>query len=127
MNQLTELREDIANALNEAGIRAVEFNDTKLVPPIAVIIPDDQYIVARPGDQFGELSIGVQVLILGPRATEKVAATAMDELIVNAVVALEDFDIVSVTAPGEATLNNVNYFGSIINIEVQIKLRKEVK
>lgn len=126
MNQLTELRADIANALNEAGIRAVDFNETKIVPPLAVVIPDDQYIVVRQGDQFGELNIGVQVLILGPRATESVAATAMDDLIVKAVLALDDFDIVSVSAPGEATLNGVNYFGSIINIEVQLILRKEV-
>lgn len=126
MNTLSEIRADVANTLNEAGIRAVDFNSTKVVPPVAVVIPDEQYLTVRTGDRFGAYNVAIQVLILGPKATEKVAAVTMDELILKAVAALdEEFDVINVSAPGEARLNEANYFGSIINIEIQITLGKE--
>lgn len=123
MNTLSEIRKDIANTLSEAGIRAVDFNSTKIVPPVAVVIPDENYLTVRGGDRFGHYNVAIQVLILGPKAVEKVAATEMDDLILKAVTVLDsEFDVVNVSAPGEARLNDVNYFGSIINIEIQITL-----
>ena len=124
-NQLTELRADIANVLDEAGIRSVDFNSTKIVPPLAVVIPDDEYVTVQDGGIFGHYNVAIQVLLLGPKATEKVAAAVMDEMIMKAVTALdEEFDVINVSAPGEARLNDAVYFGSIINIEIQIKLEK---
>lgn len=126
MNTLSELRKDIATVLDEAGIRAIDFNSTKIVPPVAVVIPDEQYLTVRTGDRFGSYNVAIQVLLLGPKAVEKVAAEEMDKLILKAVASLdEEFDVVNVSAPGEASLNGVNYFGSIINIEIQITLGKE--
>lgn len=126
MNALTEVRTDIANLLSEAGIRAVDFNETRIVPPLAVVIPSDEYITAKEGNVYGHYNISIQVLILGPKATEKVASTKMDELIITAIGALDDHvDIINVSAPGEARLNDTNYFGSIIDIEVQLKFGKD--
>ena len=128
VNPLSELRHDIANALSEAGIRAVDFAESKLSPPLAVVVPDDNYIVLQAGtSQFGEYSVSVQVMILGPaKSSNKAAADMMDEMILTAIRALdEDFDIVNVSAPGEASLNGNTYYGSIIQIEAQIKLGED--
>lgn len=126
MNPLIELRTDLATALNEAGLRTVDWAETRFVPPMVVITPDSEYITQREGDRFGHFNVGIQVLVLGPERNTKAAAEAMDEMLLTAINALsDDFDIVSVTAPGEAALNEKFYYGSIISIEAQIILGKD--
>lgn len=126
MNQLTDLRVDIANALNEAGIRSVEYGDSKVAPNMAVIVPSPDYVSQRSGDSFGEYNINLMVLLLGPKATPALAASVMDEMILKAFFALEsDFEIERISAPDEVTLNGVNYFGSMIEIAAQIILRED--
>lgn len=127
MNQLTELRTDIANALNEAGIRSVDYGDTKLSPNIAVVVPGDDYISQRSGDGFGEFNIGIRVLLIGPKATPAMQAKGMDDLILKAFFALNDhFDIVRVSPPDEVTLNGTTYFGAVLEIDAQLILREDV-
>lgn len=126
MNQLTELRTDIANALNEAGIRSVDYGDTKLNPNMAVVVPGDDYISQQSGDGFGEFSIGIRVLLLGPKATPAMQAQVMDDLILKAFFALSnDFDIERLSAPDEVTLNGVTYFGAVIDIAAKLILRED--
>lgn len=127
VNPLKELRAEIANCLSEAGIRTVDYAATRITPPLAVVQPDDNYISVESGTTFGAYVVTVQVLVLGPNATAKVAADQMDDLLWSAVNALdEEFDIVSVTAPGEARLDNATYFGSIITIETNTSLGKDI-
>lgn len=126
MNPITEVREDLATTLNEAGIRTFGYAAEKLVPPCAAIDPHDEYITLREGDRFGNYNIAVRILILGPRASEKVAAEQMDDLILKALRALnEDFDVVSVSAPGRTQLGSTEVFAAIIEVEVQINLGKD--
>ncbi|WP_148222535.1 hypothetical protein [Rhodococcus opacus] len=129
VNPLSELRQDIATALSEAGIRTVDYAETKLSPPLAVVVPDDNYIVLQTGNnfKFGEYNVAVQVMLLGPpKSSNRVAADSMDELILTAIRALdEDFDIVNVSAPGEAAFSGNTYFGAIIQIEAQLKLGED--
>lgn len=104
----------------------MDWAETRFVPPMVVITPDAEYITVREGDRFGQFNVGIQVLVLGPERNTKAAADAMDKMLLTAINALnDDFDIVSVTAPGEAQLNNLTYFGSIISVEAQINLGKD--
>lgn len=128
MNPLSDLRADIATALSEAGIRTVDYAESKLSPPLAVVVPDDNYIVLQSGNsRFGEYNVAVQVMLLGPpKSSNRVAADSMDNLILTAIRALdEDFDIVNVSAPGEAPFGGSTYYGAIIQIEAQLKLGED--
>lgn len=126
VNPLSEVRATVKTLLSEAGIRAVDYDTEKVVPPLALIVPDDNYVSLRDGGRFGHHNVAIQVLLLGPNATAKVAAEKMDEMIVTALNALpEEYDIIAVTAPGEARLNDAVYYGSVINIEIQISLGGE--
>lgn len=126
MNQLTELRTDIANALNEAGIRSVDYGTTKVGENMAIVVPSDDYISQRSGDGFGEFNIGIRVLLLGPKATAAMQAKVMDDLLLKAFFALsDDFDIERVSAPDEVTLNGATYYGAMIEIAAQLILRED--
>lgn len=127
VNPLKDLRAEIANCLSEAGIRTVDYAATRITPPLAVVQPEQNYITQEVGTTFGQYTITIEVLILGPNATAKVAADTMDDFLWSAVNALdEEFDIVSVTAPGEARLEGATYFGSVITIESNTKLGKDI-
>lgn len=125
MGSLNSLREDVKAALGEAGIRAIEYAESKVVPPIAVVVPDDPYVIASTGNTFGQYSVGIRVLLIGGKGTNKVAANELDGMIEKAVLALEDFDVTEVSAPGETILNGTSHFGSIISIEATITFKED--
>lgn len=123
VNALTTLREDVATILSEAGINSIGYAETRFVPPVALIVPDDDYVSLREGSRFGHVNVALKVLLIGPRATEKVGAEQFDEMIITALKALSDeFEIVTVQSPGEVTVNDAPYFAAVITIEVEIKL-----
>lgn len=128
MTALNSLRAEVKQVLEGAGIRAIEYAENKVVPPIAVVVPDEPYIVrpeASRANTFGEFNVGIRVLLIAGKGTSKVQANELDSMIEKAVVALEDFDVVEVTAPGETVLNGVSHFGSIISIEATLKFEEE--
>lgn len=126
MNSLTELRTDVANVLTTAGIKAVHYNVDRYTPPLALVVPDDNYVTVREGDRFGSINVAIQVLLIGDKWTAKLGADKFDEMILDALKALGDeFDIVSVSAPSEVVINEEEHYASIIAIEVQIHLGKD--
>ena len=128
MNPLTELREDLANTLSEAGIRAFGYAEPKLVPPCAAIVPNSDYLNIREGDVFGQTNIAIDILLLGVKATERAGSEKMDDLILKALHALSDeFDVTGVTAPGIYNVNGAELFSCIISVEVQINLTEGSK
>lgn len=125
MNPLTDIRNELANTMSEAGIRAFGYAETKLVPPCAAIVPDEAYVSLREGDLFGNYNVAVRILLLGPKATEKVGSEVMDDLILKALRALnDDFDVMGVSAPAVTQVNGVDTYAAIIEVEVQINLMK---
>lgn len=118
------MRLDIAELLSNEGIKSAHYNVERYVPPIALVIPDENYLSVRPGDRFGEVNVAVQVILIGGRtATELASMEQFDDMILKALKVLNDsYDIVSVTPPREVSVNETSHYASIITIEDQIKL-----
>lgn len=126
VNALTTLRADVAEILSDAGIKAIHYQENRITPPCAIVIPDDNYVSFREGDRFGYINVALQVLLLGPRTTERTGAEMFDGMILTALKALGDeFDIATVQAPSEVMINEVEYFAVVITLEVQIQLGKD--
>lgn len=125
---LTDLRVEIAEALDAAGIKAVEYIGETITPPCAVVVPGQPYLVwptRSNGVPFGSVQVNVDVLLLVTESTAaKSAASRIDDLVVNAVETLDDreqYDVVSATRPGVVTLRGAKYVGASLSMQ---KLQK---
>lgn len=128
VNVLTTLREDISDALTEAGIKAVEYVQENIVPPVAVVVPADPYVTLPEGrNPYGSpYSVKMQILVIAGKGTNKTTANKIDSMIVDVLDALDDWDITEVTAPQEVRLKGVPYMGAVVTLESNTKLEKEV-
>lgn len=126
VNVLSELRKEVKDILNSAGLRAFDYMENKAVPPFAVVIPDDPYLM--PSDTFGgKLTIRFKVFIAGPRGLSNKQAQDTEDMIIKAILVLrEEYDILNVSSPlpRELIQNNVEVFGSEIDIEATINLEE---
>lgn len=127
VNPLTSLREEIVDVLTEAGIKASEYVQENIVPPVAVVIPATPYITLPEGkNPFGEYNVNMQILLIAGKGTNKTAANKIDSMIVDVLDALEDWDITEVTAPQEVRLKGTPFMGAVVTLEQNTKLEKEV-
>lgn len=129
VNTLTDMRTEISNVLKAAGIKSVDYVSEQIIPPVAIVVPADPYISTPVGvNPFNApYAVNLQILLLGPKATSKGAATQMDELIVSCLDALDDYDITEVTAPGEVTIKGGSvYSGAVLTLNQNTNITKEV-
>lgn len=129
VNALTTLRTDVKEVLEDAGLKAAEYVNEAVVPPVCVVVPASPYITTPEGENpFGyPYTVVLNVLVIGGKGTNKTAATNIDSMIVNVVDTLdEDWDVTEVTAPMEMTLNNGTYLGAVVTLEITTSITKEV-
>lgn len=127
VNPLTNIREEITDALTEAGIKAIEYVKENIVPPVAVVIPATPYVTLPEGkNPFGEYNINIMILLIAGKGTNKGTAEKIDSMIVDVLDALDDWDITEVTAPQEMNLKGTPYMGAVVTLEQNTKLEKEV-
>lgn len=125
MTAVGDFRENVRAALQAGGLKAVDYLAETLVPPVAAVVPGDPYLTTEGEDiPFGHMMVRVSVLLVGAKATNKSAATQMDEMIETAVDAVEDadFDVMEVGAPQQMLLNGVKYVGTYLSLEQNIKI-----
>jgi len=129
VNTLTDLREQVKDTLTAEGIKAVDYVQENIIPPVCVVVPANPYITLPEGNSFAtNYSVGLHVLIIGGRGTNKTAATQIDSMIVNVIDALDDdWDITEVSAPQEMTLKGTSYMGAVVTLETNTDVRKEVE
>lgn len=127
LNTLTELRTQVKDVLTTAGLKASDYVPETISPPIALVIPAEPYVTLGEGrNPFGHYSVGIHVLLIGPKGTNKTAAEKVDSMILDTMSALEDWEITEVTQPGEVVLKGIAYMGSVVTLTQNIKLIKEV-
>lgn len=128
VNTLTTIRTDVKAALDLAGLKATEYVNENIVPPVCVVVPANPYITMPEGQNpFGQYSVGIHVLVIGGKGTNKTAASQIDSLLCTVIDTLEeDWDITEVTAPQEMSLKGIAYIGAVVTLETNTKIEKEV-
>lgn len=118
---LTALRTEVASLLEAAEIRAVEYVGETITPPCAVVVPGQPYLVwptRSNGVPFGQVQVNVDVLLLVTESTAaKSAAERIDQLVEDALGALDELDVVSATRPGVVTLRGAKFVGASLTIQ----------
>jgi len=123
VNTLSEVRAQVKELLEATGLRTYDYAKEKAVPPYAVVVPNDPYLV--PSETFGQYTIRFVVFVAGPRGTSNQQAEDTEEMVVKAINAFKDqTDVyvvqVSSPLPRELTQLNLTVFGSEIEIEAEI-------
>lgn len=123
---LGELRQDVADDLEAAGITARPYTSDVLTPPCAFVVPGSPYLdsTSDRADVFlGEVLVRLDVLLLVGEADPAPSATTVDELIETAHAALDvRHHVTRVTRPGVTPVNPADpdaarHLGAVLSIE----------
>ncbi|AOZ63671.1 hypothetical protein SEA_WEASELS2_82 [Rhodococcus phage Weasels2] len=128
VGRLREARKLIKEALEDSGIKAVDYNESNIIPPVAIIVPNEEYIL-QPGKTQKlneEMNVGLSILLVASRGLEPKNGDELDDLIQTAYVILGKFlDIDTASGPGQVSIKNNKYLGSVMQVQYQIKLGGE--
>lgn len=123
VNVLTTLRTDITTALEAAGLKSAEYVAETVTPPLAVVVPGDRYVGQPEGQTpFGHYDVNLQVLLIAGKGTNKASAEWVDNAVVTAIGALDEWDVTDVSQPGQVQLNGHTYLGVVLSIEQTVRL-----
>lgn len=125
MTTLSDLRALVVTALNTGDIPAADYVGETITPPCAAVVPSEPYMELMPSGgriPFGTWEVGTDVLLISHRATAKQQASLMDDLILKALAALDEFDVQTVSRPGVIKLQGASFMATAIRVVDHLRL-----
>jgi len=120
MSEINALKIEFSLELVGAGLNVLEYIPERITPPIILINAAQPYLQTA---EFGEWSLGVELVLVASTATNKKATENLDQLIedtLNAITPLTYARITSVNQPYNLQTNNAEYLSA--NIYCQLNL-----
>ena len=120
MSEINASKVEFKLELADAGLNVLEYIPERITPPIVIINSAQPYLQTA---QFGEWSLGLEVVMVASTATNKKATENLDQLIedvLNAIEPLKYVRITSVNQPYNLQTNNAEYLAT--NMFVQLDL-----
>jgi hypothetical protein len=120
MSEINALKVEFSLELVDAGLNVLEYIPERITPPIILINASQPYLQTA---EFGEWSLGVELVLVASTATNKKATENLDQLIedtLNAITPLTYARITSVNQPYNLQTNNAEYLSA--NIYCQLNL-----
>ena len=111
---LSELRQEVATALEGAGLKTVSYIPERISPPIVLISAGSPYVEEQ-NTQFNTFLVRLELTIVAGTATNAVATDNLDGLIEQAIVCLGGWTV-EVSQPFMLSANNANYLAARITI-----------
>jgi len=120
MSEINALKVEFSLELVDAGLNVLEYIPERITPPIILINAAQPYLQTA---EFGEWSLGVELVLVASTATNKKATENLDQLIedtLKAITPLTYARITSVNQPYNLQTNNAEYLSA--NIYCQLNL-----
>jgi hypothetical protein len=120
MSEINATKVEFKLELADAGLNVLEYIPERITPPIVIINSAQPYLQTA---QFGEWSLGLEIVMVATTATNKKATENLDQLIedvLNAIEPLKYVRITSVNQPYNLQTNNAEYLAA--NLFVQLDL-----
>jgi hypothetical protein len=120
MSEINAAKVEFKLELADAGLNVLEYIPERITPPIVLLNASQPYLQTA---QFGEWSLGLELVLVASTATNKKATEALDQLIedtLNAIEPLTYVRITSVNQPYNLQTNNAEYLAA--NIYCQLNL-----
>jgi hypothetical protein len=120
MSEINAVKVEFKLELADAGLNVLEYVPDRITPPIVIVNAAQPYIQTA---EFGEWSMGIELVLVSSTATNKKATENLDQLIedtLNAITPLTYARITSVNQPYNLQTNNAEYLAA--NIYCQLNL-----
>jgi hypothetical protein len=120
MSEINAAKVEFKLELADAGLNVLEYVPDRITPPIVIVNAAQPYLQTS---QFGEWSMGIELVLVSSTATNKKATENLDQLIedtLNAIEPLTYVRITSVNQPYNLQTNNAEYLAA--NIYCQLNL-----
>lgn len=120
MSEINAVKVEFKLELADAGLNVLEYIPERITPPIVLLNAAQPYLQTS---QFGEWSLGIELVLVASTATNKKATENLDQLIedtLNAIEPLTYVRITSVNQPYNLQTNNAEYLAA--NIYCQLNL-----
>lgn len=121
--QLAQLRTDLRDALDAAGLHAFTTVPEAWTPPGVFVGPDDPYLDFE-GSTFGGVLVHHQLTVVTAAGTNDVQADALDDLVLQILrTDLGEHQVSQVAQPGQIAINGQAHLGVAIRLTpVEIRL-----
>lgn len=122
MSEINASKVEFQLDLVEAGLNVLEYIPERITPTIVILNAAQPYLQST---QFGEYSLGLELVLVGSTATNKKATENLDQLIEDVLNAIEPLTYVRVTSvnqPYNLQTNNAEYLAANIFVQLDITL-----
>ena len=122
MSEINASKVEFKLELQEAGLNVLEYVPERITPPIVILNAAQPYLQTA---QFGEWSLGLELVLVASTATNKKATENLDQLIedvLNAIEPLTYVRITSVNQPYNLQTNNAEYLATNLFVSLDITL-----
>lgn len=127
MGELRKARVDFVESLEQNGIKAVHYNEENIIPPVAIVLPDELYITFPQNVQkMRQTNVGIAIVVISSRGTGNAQADELDDMIEKVHAIINPYcQIESVSSPARMKVQNKEHLGAVFQIQHQITLEGE--
>lgn len=122
MSEINDAKVQFKSDLTTAGLNVLEYVPERITPPIVIVNAASPYVTTA---EFGEYTLGIELVLVASTATNKKATENLDQLIEDALLAIEPLTYVrltSVNQPYNLQTNNAEYLSTNIYLQLAITL-----
>lgn len=120
MSEIYDAKVQFKTDLADAGLNVLEYVPERITPPIVIVNSASPYIETA---EFGEYTLGLELVLVASTATNKKATENLDQLIedvLNALKPLTYAKLTNVNQPYNLQTNNAEYLS--VNIYTQLAI-----
>lgn len=122
MSEINDAKVTFKDALALAGLNVLEYVPERITPPIVILNAASPYVQTA---EFGEYTLGLELVLVASTATNKKATESLDQLIEDVLVAIEPLTyarLTSVNQPYNLQTNNAEYLATNVYIQIAITI-----
>lgn len=122
MSEINDAKVQFKTALTTAGLNVLEYVPERITPPIVIVNAASPYVQTA---EFGEYTLGLELVLVSSTATNKKATENLDQLIEDVLLAIEPLTyarLTSVNQPYNLQTNNAEYLSTNIYIQIAITI-----
>lgn len=122
MSEIYDAKFQFKTDLAAAGLNVLEYVPERITPPIVILNAASPYVTTA---EFGEYTLGLELVIVASTATNKKATESLDQAIedvLNAIEPLTYARLTSVNQPYNLQTNNAEYLSTNVYVQLAITI-----